>query len=110
MGNDVTSNEKTNASSEDYEELTSIEEHELNYQRRLRRIEFIDGSSQIELLKNANSSLVSSLKTSTNSLRNGSYSCSMQQMVTYGETYPLNIADIMKKQLSSTQGMSSYYS
>lgn len=55
MGNDGNSKERENSSYEEYEDLSSIEEHELDYKRRLQRMEFTDGSSQEELLEKANS-------------------------------------------------------
>ena len=55
MGNDGDSNKRGNSSNDEYEDLSSIEEHELDYKRRLQRIEFTDGSSQEELLEKANS-------------------------------------------------------
>jgi hypothetical protein len=55
MGNDGDSNKKENSSNDEYEDLSSIEEHELDYKRRLQRMEFTDGSSQEELLEKANS-------------------------------------------------------
>jgi hypothetical protein len=55
MGNDGDSNKKEISSNDEYEDLSSIEEHELDYKRRLQRMEFTDGSSQEELLERANS-------------------------------------------------------
>jgi hypothetical protein len=55
MGNDGDSNKKENSSNDEYEDLSSIEEHELDYKRRIQRMEFTDGSSQEELLEKANS-------------------------------------------------------
>ena len=55
MGNDGDSNKKENSTNDEYEDLSSIEEHELEYKRRLQRMEFTDGSSQEELLEKANS-------------------------------------------------------
>lgn len=55
MGNDEDSNRKENSSNDEYEDLSSIEEHELEYKRRLQRMEFTNGSSQEELLEKANS-------------------------------------------------------
>jgi len=55
MGNDGDSNKSENSSNDEYKDLSSIQEHELDYKRRLQRIEFTDGSSQEELLDMANS-------------------------------------------------------
>ena len=55
MGNDGDSNKKENSTNDEYEDLSSIEEHELDYKRRLQRMEFTNGSSQEELLEKANS-------------------------------------------------------
>jgi hypothetical protein len=55
MGNDGDSNKKENSTIDEYEDLSSIEEHELDYKRRLQRMEFTNGSSQEELLEKANS-------------------------------------------------------
>jgi hypothetical protein len=54
-GNDMDSNKRENSSNDEYEDLSSIEEHELDYKKRLQRMEFTDGSSQEELLEKANS-------------------------------------------------------
>jgi hypothetical protein len=55
MGNEGDSNKKEKSSNDEYEDLSSIEEHELDYKRRLQRMEFTNGSSQEELLEKANS-------------------------------------------------------
>jgi hypothetical protein len=55
MGNDGDSNKSENSSNDEYKDLSSIQEHELDYKRRLQRMEFTDGSSQEELLDMANS-------------------------------------------------------
>jgi hypothetical protein len=54
-----TENNKNN-STEQYEDLPQIKEHELDYKRRRKRIEFTDGLSEEELIKRANSSSPSS--------------------------------------------------
>jgi hypothetical protein len=55
MGNNGDSNKSENSSNDEYKDLSSIQEHELDYKRRLQRMEFTDGSSQEELLDMANS-------------------------------------------------------
>ena len=51
----ATHNNKSN-STDQYEDLPQIKEHELDYKRRRKRIEFTDGLSEEELIKRANSS------------------------------------------------------
>jgi hypothetical protein len=51
----ATDNNKSN-STDQYEDLPQMKEHELDYKRRRKRIEFTDGLSEEELIKRANSS------------------------------------------------------
>ena len=51
----ATDNNKSN-SADQYEDLPQMKEHELDYKRRRKRIEFTDGLSEEELMKRANSS------------------------------------------------------
>jgi hypothetical protein len=44
-----------NNSTDQYEDLPQIKEHELDYIKRRKRIEFTDGLSEEELIKRANS-------------------------------------------------------
>jgi hypothetical protein len=52
----ITTENVKNNSTEQYEDLPQIKEHELDYKRRRKRIEFTDGLSEEELIKRANSS------------------------------------------------------
>ena len=52
----ITTENNKNNSTEQYEDLPQIKEHELDYKRRRKRIEFTDGLSEEELIKRANSS------------------------------------------------------
>ena len=53
---DIATENNKNNSTEQYEDLPQIKEHELDYKRRRKRIEFTDGLSEEELIKRANSS------------------------------------------------------
>ena len=53
---DIATDNNKNNSTDQYEDLPQIKEHELDYKRRRKRIEFTDGLSEEELIKRANSS------------------------------------------------------
>jgi hypothetical protein len=53
---DIATDYNKNNSTDQYEDLPQIKEHELDYKRRRKRIEFTDGLSEEELIKRANSS------------------------------------------------------
>jgi hypothetical protein len=53
---DIATDYNKNYSTDQYEDLPQIKEHELDYKRRRKRIEFTDGLSEEELIKRANSS------------------------------------------------------
>jgi hypothetical protein len=53
---DIATDNNKNNSTDEYEDLSQIKEHELDYKRRRKRIEFTDGLSEEELIKRANSS------------------------------------------------------
>jgi hypothetical protein len=57
---DIATDNNKNNSTDEYEDLSQIKEHELDYKRRRKRIEFTDGLSEEELIKRANSSSPSS--------------------------------------------------
>ncbi len=58
--NSPETNNVSNEKHKEYEDLSAIEEHELDYKRRRKRIEFAEGSSRDELIEKANSSPPSS--------------------------------------------------